>query len=394
MMRAASVAGSAIERVALGMPAAAVILEEAEARGARRVFLLVGSHLARETDEIERIAHALGSRHAATHWGIGAHVPKMDLLAASNRALDVDADMIVVVGGGSLADAGKILALCLRHQVRTAADLDPLRVRYDAAGRVVSELVAGPDVRVIVVPTTLSAGEFNPLSGLTDEASGQKQGFTHPAMTPACIIFDPSITLHTPEWLWLSTGVRAVDHAVETLVSLRSNDHADGLAESGLRLLTNALPQVKATPADLDARLKCQIGAWHAILPIIGGVPMGASHAIGHALGGYCGVPHGYTSCVMAPTVQIWNAAVETHGHDRAAACFGDRGNGLGASLDAFIRGLGLPRWLAEVGVDPADHPMIARYAFQDIWGRTNPRLVQSADDMLTLLRRASGIQG
>ena len=66
--------------------------------------------------------------------------------------------------------------------------------------------------------------------------------------------------------------------------------------------------RVKADPGDLEGRLKCQIGAWQSMISIIGGVPMGASHAIGHILGGTCDVPHGYTSCVMSPYVLAWNA--------------------------------------------------------------------------------------
>ena len=104
-------------------------------------------------------------------------------------------------------------------------------------------------------------GEFNPRSGATDERTQHKQGYGHPAMVPVAIILDPALAVHTPEWVWLSTGVRAVDHTVETLASHRSNDYADGLADSALRLLVEGLARVKADPSDLEGRLKCQIGA-------------------------------------------------------------------------------------------------------------------------------------
>jgi alcohol dehydrogenase class IV len=146
-------------------------------------------------------------------------------------------------------------------------------------------------VRVICIPTTLSGGEFNALSGVTDEKTLHKQGYQHRLMAPVAVILDPAITVHTPHWLWLSTGVRSVDHAVETLASTRSNPFCDGVADSALRLLAEGLPRAKADPGDLDGRLKCQIGAWQSMIPIVGGVPMGASHAIGHVLGGACDVP-------------------------------------------------------------------------------------------------------
>src|SRR3546814_15601371 len=102
---------------------------------------------------------------------------------------------------------------------------------------------------------------------------------------------DPALAVHAPEWVWLSTGVRAVDHCVETLASYRSNDYADGLADSALRLLVDGLARVKADPRDLEGRLQCQTGAWQAMMPVLAGVPTGASHPTGHGPGGACGGP-------------------------------------------------------------------------------------------------------
>ncbi|MGI4812359.1 MAG: iron-containing alcohol dehydrogenase [Janthinobacterium lividum] len=390
-VEAKEVLGSAVERVSLGAPAASAVLAEAERQAAKRVFLLVSTHLNTKTDEIERIRQALGARHAATHHGIRPHVPKSDLLAAVQHAREVDADLIVTVGGGSVSDAGKILALCLAHDVRSVDDLNALRLQRDAEGRPVPGPEKGPDIRIVCVPTTLSAGEFNPQGASTDEALGHKQSFRHIKMTPACIVLDPAITVHTPEWLWLSTGMRAVDHAVETLASLRSNDFADGLADNGLRLLNEGLSGVKADPGNLDARLKCQTGAWMSILPIIGGVPMGASHAIGHALGSFCKVPHGYTSCVMAPYVQQWNADVVPDRQRRIAACLGEPAQPAYRTLDRLIRSLGLPRTLAEVDVRDDQLDRVADLAFNDFWGRTNPRPVRGPQDMLEILQLARG---
>src|SRR3546814_14940643 len=90
-------------------------------------------------------------------------------------------------------------------------------------------------------------------------------------MVPVAIVLDPALAVHTPEWVWLSTGVRAVDHCVETLASYRSSDYADGLADSALRLLVEGLARVKADPRDLERRLKCDIGPWQAEMPVLAG---------------------------------------------------------------------------------------------------------------------------
>ena len=389
MIQPSQVVLTATERVTLATPAAEAVAAEAGRLGARRVFILASRFLAEQTDEIRHIETALGSRHAATHVGIRPNAPRSDVLAAAEVARAAKADLVVTVGGGSVTDAGKIVTICLKHNITTIEGFDAFRTYVEADGTVVQPVFEGPDVRTICVPTTLSGGEFNPLSGATDERIKLKQGYETRLMVPVCVVLDPAITVHTPEWLWLSTGVRAVDHATETLGSLQSNDFCDGIADSALRLLAEGLPWVKSDPTDLEARLKCQIGAWQSMIPIIAGVPMGASHAIGHVLGGTCDVPHGHTSCVMSPFVQAWNASVNAHRQVRISACLGDAAQPASVLLDRLIRGLGMPRSLGEVGVSENQLPLIAEYTLEDFWGRTNPRPIKTAEDVMTILRTA-----
>ncbi len=378
------------ERVSIGRPAAEALLDQVERLGSKRVFILAGSTLRHKTDEVSKLEAALGDRHAATHDGIHPHAPRTDVLAAARAAAEAKADLVVTVGGGSVTDSGKILALLIKHDVKSVADFEPLRIYVTPEGEVVNPLKVGNDVRVICIPTTLSGGEFNALSGSTDEETQHKQGYEHRNMAPVMVILDPQLSRHTPEWLFLSTGVRSVDHAVETLASDRSNDFADGLADSALRLLKEGLSRVKADPGDMAGRLKCQIGAWQSMISIIGGVPMGASHAIGHILGGTCDVPHGYCSCVMSPYVLAWNAEYDDRRQARISDCLGQPGRPASEALDQFIRSLGMPRTLSEVGVGEERFQQVAEYTLLDIWGRTNPRPVTTADDILQILRLAA----
>ena len=378
------------ERVTMGVPAAEALADQAEASGAKRVFLLASKSLRENTDEIKKIEDALGERHGATFSGIAPHAPRGDVLKAANAARESGADLIVSIGGGSATDAAKIVSLLLKHDVRSTDAFEPLRTYVTEAGEVINPVTVGPDIPVICVPTTLSGGEFNALSGATDEQTEHKQGYEHRNMAPIMVVLDPRITVHTPEWLWLSTGVRSVDHAVETLSSHLSNDFADGMAASALALLVEGLARVKADPEDLDARLKCQVGAWQSMISIIGGVPMGASHAIGHILGGTCDVPHGYTSCVMSPYVLAWNAEHDDSRQHRTREILGGDHATASEALDSFIRKLGMPRRLSEVGVDETRFQQVAEYTLLDIWGRTNPRPVKSADDILEILRSAA----
>ena len=103
-------------------------------------------------------------------------------------------------------------------------------VYVDDNGDTVVPDFEAPDIRVICCPTTLSGGEFNTMGGVTDDKENKKQGYTHRMMAPVAIVLDPALTVHTPEWLWTSTGVRSVDHALEALGSLQSNYFCDGVA--------------------------------------------------------------------------------------------------------------------------------------------------------------------
>ena len=373
----------------MGRRTAEALVEEAELLGAQRIFLLVSTTLRKNTQEIAEIEFALGARLAQTYDGIAAHAPRTDVLKAMAAARAAEADLIITVGGGSVTDAGKVIALGLKHNILTHEDFEGFYVYVDDNGETVAPVFDGPDIRVICCPTTLSGGEFNTMGGVTDDRENKKQGYTHRMMAPIAIVLDPALTLHTPEWLWHSTGVRAVDHALESLSSNHSSYFCDGVAESALRLLSQAMPEVKADPANLDARLRCQIGAWQSMIPIIGGVPMGASHAIGHVLGWTADVPHGYCSCVMAPAVLAFNKPVTGAKQVKVSDSFGRPGEDASVVLDEFIRGLGMPRSLGEVGVDKDQLDLIAEYTMLDFWSRTNPREITGPADVRSILEQA-----
>ena len=374
------------ERVHLGERLSDALVSEADQLGSTKIFLLVSSTLLNTTDEIDKVCKVLGDRVVCVHDGIPPHAPRSSILEAAAKARANAADLIVTIGGGSVTDAGKIIPLILKHGLMSHDDLEPFHVYVNEAGETIKPEFESPDLRVICCPTTLSGGEFNPLAGATDENIGHKQGFEHPMMAPIAVILDPELTRHTPGWLWTSTGVRSVDHALETLGSLSSDHFSDGIAESALRLLSKALPMVHAAPDNIDARLRCQIGAWQSMIPIIGGVPMGASHAIGHILGGTCDVPHGYCSCVMAPAVLDYNSSVNADRQGRISECFSRPKEPASKIVDEFISELGMPRSLSEVGVskDKLDH--IAEYTMMDFWARTNPRKIESSSDVRNIL--------
>jgi maleylacetate reductase len=320
---------------------------------------------------------------------IGAHTPRVDVVAAANEARDAHADLLLTVGGGSVTDAAKMVGLCLGNDVSTPEALDRFRAVITPEGRTERPPAKPPGVRSIAVPTTLSAGEFTPFAGCTDTIRHVKESYGHPLMMPQVVILDPATTVHTPEWLFLSTGIRAVDHAVEDICSIAPTPFSDGASMHALRLLSHGLAAVKADPADLAARLDCQMGAWMSIMGAHNGVPMGASHGIGHVLGGTADVPHGYTSCIMLPHVLRFNETVNAARQAWVSEALGCPGQSAADAVAALIARLGLPRTLRDVGVRSDQLDRIASGAMHDRWVHTNPRRIDGPAAVRSLLDAA-----
>ncbi len=180
--------------------------------------------------------------------GIGAHSPREGVIAGANEARRLEADLLVALGGGSAIDATKVMQLCLWAGLTTAEELDAYRAGRGPDRVRVADIPAG--VRMLAVPTTLSAAEFTPFAGVTDTGKHAKEGFGHPLLAPRAVILDPAMTLATPPQLLFSTGLKAVDHAVEQLCNPQRAPYADVLAEDGLRRLARGLAASKADPAD------------------------------------------------------------------------------------------------------------------------------------------------
>ena len=371
----------AMEEVVFGRPAAMAIVEQTDRLRASRAFLMVSGTLNRQTDEIDRIRKALGPRYAGTFDAMPPHTPREAVIAATNQARAADADLIVTVGGGSITDGAKAVQLCLANDVGTVEGIDQIR-----AVKAVAPPMTAPRVRQISVPTTIAGGEFSAIAGVTDARTKVKEMLRHELVVPRAAILDPAITMHTPEWLWLSTGIRAVDHCVEGICSHEAHPYADAQALKALSMLAEGLLRVKADGRDLDARMDCQIGTWLSMAPLASGVPMGASHGIGYVLGAEFGVPHGYTSCVMLPYVMRWNKPADAERQALVSAAMGHAGEDASDVLDNFIRGLGMPRSLGEVKVGPEHFDRIAEQAMATPWIPRNPRKIDAPAQVREIL--------
>lgn len=378
-----------MESVIYGRPFAEALKELVEESGAHSVFLLASGTLNRETDTVGQVRRALGNRLAGVFARIGAHTPRGDVVEAANAARAAGADLLVTLGGGSVTDAAKMVAFCLANGVTDPAELDNYRAQVAADGKSVRPQANPPTIRTIAIPTTLSAGEYTASAGCTDTLRNVKESYGDPLMMPKTVVLDPRASIHTPEWLFLSTGIRAVDHAVEDICSPECQPISEGASYHALKLLGRGLSGVKADPLDLDARLDCQLGAWMSMVGSQTGVPKGASHGIGHVLGGTAHVPHGYTSCVMLPHVLRFNHTVNAARQALVSEAMGRPGEPAGDVVAGLIAGLGLPRRLRDVGVKPEQLDRISELSMHDRWIHTNPRKIDGPAVIRELLDAA-----
>ncbi|KAF2159944.1 hypothetical protein M409DRAFT_60355 [Zasmidium cellare ATCC 36951] len=372
---------------------------------ASRVYIIASGSLSENTDHVRKLQDVLGEKVVGTRHGMKSHTLWSEILEVTRDARGAGADLIVTLGAGSLTDGAKIVATAMANDARTFADLDKLhsgddwsQTRHD---------LKPPTVPIISVPTSLSGGEYSFLGGGTNDENHRKYGFGHPTVGPALVILDPQLTTSTPEHVWLQSGVRALDHCVEGCCSLKSTEASDANAAKGLKLLVPGLLRTKADPSDLKARFDCQLAVIEAMSIVFQhGVPMGASHGIGHQLGPM-GVGHGETSCVLLPAVCKHNKSANGEKQkklleilwqdDSVKEVLASKGleaetSDLGDVLDVIISSLGMPRSLKAVGVEGEDKlDRLAKNSLHDKWCATNPKPLTEKAQVMEILEMVKG---
>ena len=337
------------EHVLFGVGSLQRLPDEVRRVGGQRVMLVTGNSLATQTDVVARVTQLLGTLHVGTFSNIRQHSPKSDVAQAVELARSSQADILVSVGGGSPIDAAKAVTHALAQD-------------------------NGVFLPHIAMPTTLSAAEFTPTAGVTDEEKRAKAGFVDARMIPRSVLLDAALTLPTPLRLWISTGIRALDHAVEALYAQGVHPINDVLALEAIRKLFKFLPHSQSHPDDLEARTQLQLAAWMSIFEVIN-APSGLSHNLGRRIGATYSVPHGITSCITLPAVM--HALAEQHATQLAPMAYAldlpvsktDAVQAAHAAADAvfnLIDRLGLPHYLHDVGVDASEIHSIAVHTVGD----------------------------
>ncbi len=338
--------------------------EELDSLGVKRPYLVSTRSVVANAGLLQRIRDAAGRELAGISGAIGQHAPEIDVEDAIRTAKAADPDGIVSAGGGSPIDAAKIVALRLGE-------------KSNGEGRL-------PHA---AIPTTLSTAELAPTAGMTD-SRGQKGGLRDSRLTPSVVFYDAELALHTPLDLWLSTGIRSLDHAVETILESGDHPYPDTLALESIRRLFISLPAAKAEPASAAIRGDNQVAAWFSYsLPRAAG---GLSHVLGKQIGSPFGIPHGVTSCLLLPHVMRYRARSQASRMALMAPAMGvarpgaDAEELASAAADAvyeLVGRLGLPQHLSAYNLTPEQ----IRAAAEPISGSRYP-----LDDLLAIYRAAA----
>jgi alcohol dehydrogenase len=352
-----------IERVHLGSGCISKLASELYRIGSKRPFLVTGQSIAQKTDLIARIEHATKTTLAGVFSEIKQHAPMSGIRRAADAVRRAKADSLISLGGGSPIDSTKIIV------------------------KELSEDFQHPAIPHMAVPTTLSAAEFSHIAGMTDEKLNRKTGFRDLRMVPRLIFLDPELTIPTPGWLWASSGIRSLDHAVEAVYLPNHQPYVDTLALEAIRLLFQNLKASTENPANIESRLECQLAAWMSFAGVVS-VGTGLSHSIGRVIGATWNIPHGITSCLTLSEVMRMEAKRNPERLAIVARAEGRNTEGVPverAALEAadgvsdLVRGLGLSKRLRDYGISKDDLPRIAR----DVGGGESADALQILEKIL-----------
>jgi aldehyde dehydrogenase (NAD+) len=358
---------------------------ELRALGRGRALVVTDAMLREKTDIVQRVEKSLGSACAGIYSDVppdsGVHV--VDAGARFGR--DCGADSIVSVGGGSVIDTAKGIAIVLTE----GGSL------MDHQG---FQVLDRRQTVHIAVPTTAGTGsEVTYVAVIKDREHGRKLLFGDNHIIPDVAILDPELTVGLPPRLTAATGLDAFSHGVEAVSSAQREPMSDALGLHAIRLVSRNLARAVSHGSDLAARGQMLVAATMAGAAF-SNAQVGLIHAIAHVVGGRHGVHHGVANAVVMPHAMRFNNSVISDRYRMVAEAMSvdvrgmsDEASGLAAAdaVAAFAREVGLPTSFRELGVPERDLEACAKAAMEDGSIVYNAVTVNGPDEVLGVLRAA-----
>ncbi|WP_136245651.1 iron-containing alcohol dehydrogenase [Mycobacterium intracellulare] len=284
-------------------------------------------------------------------------------------------DVLIAVGGGSVIDAAKGVAI-LAANGGNILDFEGV------------DKVAMPIPPLVVVPSTSGTGaDVSQFCIITDTARATKITILGRALVPNTTIIDPRLLTTMPDWLNAATGLDALTHGIEAFVSLGHNQLTDHHALRAVVMVADNLIRTMERPQHLPARVQMAQASLEAGLAFSNSI-LGAAHAMSHQVGGLLDLPHGVINGVLLPHVVRFNAEADPTPYATIATCLGvadsrtpacEAALMLADRLRQLATEVGVPKGLADLGVRDEDVPLLASTALRDACMSTNPRPADEA---------------
>lgn len=353
------------------------------ALGARRPLLVTDEALIK-TEIVETVKKPLEAALAGVFSDVAPDTGFEIIAAAVAMARKVGADSVISVGGGSSIDTGKAVAAVLGTGVESVKELIGF---YKLTKRPAPHLA---------IPTTAGTGsEVTSMAVIKDRAAGRKLLLLDPKLIPEVGILDPLLTLGLPPAITAATGMDALTHAAEALMSRNAQPPTDALALHALALIAQNLPQAALHGDDVEARSFMLVASAEAGMAFQNAY-VGVVHAMAHALGGIFGVPHG-----LANGLLLWAGAEYNAKEVPARVAMIGKAMGIKESgtpeedaartvemLREFTKKIGLPSKLTDVGVDPSRLSEVAALALADAAFLSNLRKTEDPGEIEAILRK------
>ncbi|GAB3693965.1 iron-containing alcohol dehydrogenase [Saccharopolyspora tripterygii] len=374
-----------VPEVVFGPGALAELGHCARRLGARRPFLVTDGGLTEARWAAEAAGHLKSVGLEAIVWDAVTPNPKdHEIEAAHQRYAESGADVIIGVGGGSVIDAAKGVAILSGNGGRI---LD-----YEGVDQ-----LTNPIPPLVMTPSTSGSGaDVSQFAIITDTANATKITILSRALVPEISVVDPRLLTSMPDWLNAATGLDALTHAIESYVSRAHNTLTEQHSLHAAKLITGNLARTLFRPAEAEPRVAMAQGALEAGMAFTNAI-LGATHAMSHQVGGLLDAPHGVINGVLLPHVIRFNAETDASRYVPLAAAIGIDVVGVPAGEVAFaladrVRELadvvGVPQTLRSLGVSDADVPVLTRNTLKDACLTTNPREAR-ATDIARLFRAA-----
>lgn len=297
------------------------------------------------------------------------------------------ADFIVAIGGGSSMDTSKAIGIIINNP--EFSDVVSLEGVANTKKK---------SVPVIALPTTAgTAAEVTINYVITDEKNVKKMVCVDPNDIPTLAIIDPELMLSMPRGLTASTGMDALTHAIEGLITLGAWEMSDMFEIKAIEMISKWLPKVVENPSDIEARDGMATAQYIAGMAF-SNVGLGLVHGMAHPLGAYYDIPHGVANALLLPFVMEYNKESDAKAKFRTIAnAMGvdtskmDDDQAAQAAVDA-VKALAIkvhiPQHLKEIGVPESGLPTLAQAAFNDVCTPGNPRKA-TVEDILALYKKA-----